>query len=123
MADVALKSAGQLVDELITNAFKFGFATLGDRPTAEFEVRYQKLRAALRDRCGHDLAAAIHDLCIVSLGTWQAQEIVMGDDSDPVVAEAARQAQRLNARRTALIREIDRILGESHITITTKTYG
>ncbi len=71
----------------------------------------------------HELHDALADLCTISLATWRAQEIVMGDGHDSEVVRAAREAQRCNAARTARIRDIDRLLGESGITITTKTYG
>jgi len=123
MNDVSKKSPGQLVDELITNAFKTEFAIVEGRDQDEFDRRYELLRDALVVYCGDGFAAIVHDLCITSLATWEAQEVVMHETSDAYVAEAARHAQRMNARRTALIREIDRVLGESGITITTKTYG
>lgn len=121
--DIATKSTGGLVDELVTNAFKTAFVLDLCRSDAEFQIRYETLCEALEARLGTDVASAIHDLCLISFATWQAQEIVMTSHEDPEVAMAARQAQKLNARRTALIREIDRLLGESSITITTKTYG
>lgn len=123
MSEISSKSTGQLVDELVTNAFKTAFASVSGRSAQEFDTRYELLRAALVDHCGDGFAQVVHDLCIVSFATWQAQEVVMHESDDHVVATAARHAQRLNARRTSLIREIDRILGESGITITTKTYG
>jgi len=112
-----------LVDDLVTNAFKTAFANLAGRSDAEFQMRYELLRAALAERLGVDTASVIHDLCIVSMATWQAQEVVMTSNEDRVVAEAAKQAQVMNANRTTLIRKIDKTLGESGISITTKTYG
>lgn len=124
MPDITTKSTGQLLDELVTNAFKTQFASRNLRSTDEFEARYELLRVALEQRLGADLAGLIHDLAIVSMATWQAQEVVMHEtDDDAKVAAGGRQAQRLNAARTKTIREIDRLLGEAQITITTKTYG
>jgi len=120
---ISEKSTGQLVDELVTNAFKTTFALDTGASDSEFETRYQSLRQALQDRLDIGVASAVHDLCIISFATWTAQEVVMTSHDDTAVAMAARQAQQMNARRTALIREIDRLLGESNITITTKTYG
>jgi hypothetical protein len=122
MNRIAQKSAGQLIDELVTNAFKIAHAKRCESAGDEYEVRHELLRDALEEKLGHDLADAIHDLAIVSYATWQAQEIVMHERDDAIVARAGRQAQRSNARRTSLIREIDRVLGEVGITITTKTY-
>ena len=123
MRDISEKSTGQLVDELVTNAFKTEFAVRGGSPADQFEVRYEMLRSALARRLGEDVAAIIHDLAVVSMATWQAQEVVMSSYDDRVAANAGRQAQRMNARRTRLIRELDRLLGEAGISITTKTYG
>ena len=124
MLDITSKSTGQLLDELVTNAFKTEFSSRHARSIDEFEARYELLRAALEQRLGTDLAGLIHDLAIVSMATWQAQEVVMHEkDDDAKVAAGGRQAQRLNAARTKTIREIDRLLGEAQITITTKTYG
>lgn len=117
------KSTGQLVDELVTNAFKTAFAASHGAATAEYEQRYELLREALAERLGTDAAALIHDLAVVSLATWHAQEVVMHEERDAEAAAAGRQAQRTNAQRTSLIREIDRLLGETEISITTKTYG
>jgi hypothetical protein len=122
--DVSVKTTGQLLDELVTNAFKSGYAALRSSDGGEFDARYELLRRVLDERLGPELSAVIHDLAVVSLATWQAQEVVMSSSaSDRVAAEAGRQSQRLNARRSGLIREIDRLLGEADVTITTKTYG
>lgn len=120
---VAEKSTGQLLDELVTNAFKTHFAIERDSPTAEFERRYEYLREALTGRLGKDVADLVHDLAIVSMATWQAQEVVMHERDDKIAADAGRQAQRMNGQRTRLIRELDLLLGEADISITTKTYG
>jgi len=123
MPDISEKSTGQLVDELVTNAFKTEFSARRGTALEEFDARYELLRGALAAKLGNDAAAVIHDLCVVSMATWQAQEVVMHESDDHAAATAGRQSQRLNARRTRLIREIDRLLGEAGISITTKTYG
>jgi len=153
MLDVSSKTTGQLVDELVTNAFKTAFAKSAVRPTAEFDARFELLRAAVDGRFGcpvaapivylcdslfshpgqptdllipsihPDLGTALRELCVFSLVTWQAQEVVVHETDDTVVAKAARTAQIFNAKRTAAIRQIDRCAYESEITITTKTYG
>lgn len=123
MPTISEKSTGMLLDELVTNAFKTAFAAGGGVSTEEFDRRYLQLSAVLEQRLEAPIAAAIHDLCVVSLATWQAQEIVMTTHEDKVVAEAAKQAQVCNAKRTKLIRKIDSLLGEAQISITTKTYG
>lgn len=121
--DVSTKSTGQLIDELVTNAFKTHHAVSSGSAPAEFERRYNDLRGALETRLGQDVAGLLHDLAIVSMATWQAQEVVMHESDDKHAASAGRQAQRLNGKRTRIIREIDRLLGETSISITTKTYG
>ena len=123
MRTIAEKSTGQLVDEIVTNGFKTAFSSRHSAALDEFETRYELLRQALVERLGADVAGLIHDLAIVSLATWQAQEVVMHETEDPKVAAAGRQSQRLNAARTRAIREIDRLLGEAQISITSKTYG
>jgi hypothetical protein len=123
MRAISEKSTGQLVDELITNAFKTAYAARTGASVEEFELRYGLLRSVLLQRLGQDVADIIHDLCVVSLATWQAQEVVMHEPDDRVAASAGRQAQRMNARRSHIIREIDRLVGEARISITTKTYG
>jgi hypothetical protein len=123
MPDISEKSTGQLVDELVTNAFKTEFSARRGTALEEFDARYELLRGALAAKLGNDVAVLIHDLAVVAMATWQAQEVVMSEADDHVVAAAARQAQRLNARRTRLIRELDRLLGDAGISITTKTYG
>lgn len=123
MRDISEKSTGQLVDELVTNAFKTVFAAQRGTATEEYDLRYELLRGALEQRLGTDAAAIIHDLAVVSFATWQAQEVLMHEPDDSIAADAGRQAQRLNARRSRFIREIDRLLGDAGVTITTKTYG
>ena len=117
------KSTGQLVDELVTNAFKTGSAACSRVATSEYDARYEDLREALIQRLGQDVSAQIHDLALVSMATWHSQELVMHEQSDQAVATAGRHSQRTNAIRARIIREIDRLLGEAGISITTKTYG
>lgn len=123
MRPISEKSTGQIVDEIVTNGFKTEFSSRRGGSLDEFETRYDLLRTALTERLGADVAGLVHDLAIVSLATWQAQEVVMHEADDTKTAAAGRQAQRLNALRTRAIREIDRLLGEAQISITTKTYG
>lgn len=123
MRRISEKSTGQLVDELVTNAFKTAFAAGRGATTDEYDQRYALLRDALAERLGTDVAALVHDLAVVSLATWHAQEVVMHESRDDVAATEGRHAQRTNALRTKFIREIDRLLGEAEISITTKTYG
>lgn len=65
----------------------------------------------------------IDELITTDMKCWFAQETIMGGGPDGEVAEAAKKAQQLNARRNALIRAIDKRCGESGITLTDKTYS
>lgn len=51
-----------------------------------------------------------------------AQEQVMRGITDAEIAEAAKLAQKTNARRNLLIRAIDERLGELNLTPLEKTY-
>jgi len=155
MRDVSEKSTGQLVDELITNAFKRAHAATEMRDASEFLARHELLSAAIDRRfenpvadsvalaccvlfmtpeqawherirglhIGEKLHDALINLCEFSCATWMHQERVMNCGSDEVVAKAGKAAQQCNAQRTQAIRNIDHELGETDITITTKTYG
>lgn len=68
-------------------------------------------------------AELIDQLITTSLKCWYSQEIVMKETDTIKIAEAAKLAQETNARRNALIREIDKRLGEESITQLPKTYG
>ncbi len=69
------------------------------------------------------IAFLIDELITTSQKIWHAQEDVMHGADDAVVATAGRRSQQLNARRNALMREIDERSGDGDITITGKTYG
>lgn len=68
------------------------------------------------------IAELIDQLITTSLHCWFAQEEVMSETDLLKVAEAAKRAQQTNARRNALIREIDARLGDGDITQLKKTY-
>lgn len=77
MADIAVKSIGILIDELITTSMK----------------------------------------------CWDAQDDVNYHEDPELVADAAKKAQEMNARRNQLIRAIDERLGEGNASPTAKTYA
>ncbi len=59
------------------------------------------------------IAALIDELVTTNIRCYMAQEeITRAGADDPSVARAAREAQRLNARRCDLQRAIDERLGE-----------
>ena len=65
----------------------------------------------------------IDELITTNIKCWFAQERLMSATNDRDAAEAARDAQSLNARRNALMRAIDETLGQGSITLTEKSYG
>lgn len=69
------------------------------------------------------IGTLIDELITTNIKCFMAQEKLMITDDDTTAANAARSAQRLNARRGDLIRAIDECLGDEDITQTEKTYG
>jgi len=137
--DITVKSTGFLIDEWITACFKRD-------ATHSYEsiIRYELLSAALNKRLEgyyqneaqwktlHDL---INALRAQSRLCWNAQEEIMGFNEftfSPYLVndlsklerfcEAAVTAQKTNARRNKIIRQIDRFLGEADIMPLEKTY-
>lgn len=128
MADMSieLKSTGFLIDELITAELKmkhFGKNHL--------QERYEQLNTAISKRLGrhndsdksHTLSILVLNLKRVNQKCWDAQETVMKSFAAVTVAKAAKEAQRLNAQRNGIIREIDDLLGESQYSQLEKSYG
>lgn len=131
--DITQKSTGFLIDELITARFKVEV-----HPTQETIQRARLLDAAIRTRLNgreDDIYLQVVKLQLVSRQCWNAQEIVMGyknmkhspylkDNTIHLIkiADAAITAQRTNAERNGLIREIDTILQEEAFTGLEKTY-
>lgn len=69
------------------------------------------------------IATLIDELITTSQKLFHLQETVVSSKDDKVVAEAARNVQKLNARRNSLIRAIDEYHGQESITQTGKTYA
>jgi hypothetical protein len=69
------------------------------------------------------LGMLIDELITTSMKCWYAQE-VMNEVGTPdgLIAEAFKKAQTLNARRNALIKAIDEIVGQADFSPTGKTY-
>ena len=65
----------------------------------------------------------IDELITTSMKCWYAQEAVIRRGTDSEIAKGAIAAQELNNRRNLLICAIDKRLGESDISPTTKSYG
>ena len=64
----------------------------------------------------------IDELITTDIKCWFAQERLLYGKDDHEVAEAAREAQKLNIRRNAIISTIDETLGQGDITVTKKSY-
>lgn len=69
------------------------------------------------------IGCLIDELFTTNLKCWFQQEIIMSSTDEKKIAIAAKKAQEYNARRNALIRSIDKRLGESDISPTDKTYA
>jgi len=68
------------------------------------------------------VAQLIDELAIVNIRCWFAQEDVMKGGDDTFIADAARRAQQLNARRNQLVRAIDDYFGDEN-TPDSKSYA
>ena len=63
----------------------------------------------------------IDSLITTNIKCFLKQDILMSSPDNDVV-QVARDIQTLNKRRNELMREIDKRLGDSDITVTDKTY-
>lgn len=68
------------------------------------------------------ISMLIDELITNNIKCWFAQERLLSGKDDHEVAEAARDAQKLNARRNQLIRAIDEELGQGEFTQLRKSY-
>lgn len=145
MEQISQKTTAMLLDELITTVIKLNHFSSAPLPDAEavkrLAARKELLIAALDQKLVGACTSAgpsaqlggpkrpsgigqlFSELAQTLLSCWNAQEQVMGSDDPAVVTPAAKDAQRLNARRNALIRSIDQALGEGTVSATEKTYG
>lgn len=64
----------------------------------------------------------VDELITTSLKCWFRQETICSSHDNAEIAEAAKAAQSLNKRRNDLIRALDKRLGDTDKTPTTKTY-
>lgn len=119
---IETKSTGQLLDETVTLGLRHGSGAGAGADEAPLLARLHALSQALDGRLGEEVGPIVFDLATVLCATWMAQEVVMADRDDATTARSARQAQRLNAHRSRLIRRIDQLLGESGITVFVKSY-
>lgn len=68
------------------------------------------------------LGMLIDELITTNIKCFMQQEVVTHSDDTVEIATAAVLAQQLNARRNQLIRAIDKLLGDSDVSPTAKTY-
>ena len=69
------------------------------------------------------LSILIDELITTNIKCWFAQERLMSSTNDKDVGGAAKDAQVLNARRNALMRAIDDMVGQGEITLMGKSYA
>lgn len=125
MLQIELKTTGFLIDEWITSKFKMedGVEGATQRHVALLDAIATRVELA-PTAAQKALDELIDKLRLVSRECWDAQEKVCFLDSrHPRIGFHAKRAQNTNAKRAALIRKIDSILGEEEITILEKTYG
>ena len=142
MRGIEIKSIGTLIDEDITTDLKIKY--VGEKP--EFLQRKRLLTHAINERLkqtdinifmvGSLIAERLYPKIELLRNTlekcWLEQEKVMNLSNDYCdieldcykdIALAAINAQKLNAKRNLLIRQIDDLLGESKFTQLEKSYG
>lgn len=136
--NIELKSTGFLIDEMITTELKmehFGKTdTLLERGNALLLAIVQRIESQCID---YETTKALYEL-IEQLSDnnkkcWDAQDDIMkyakwleeAYDPDHLAscAWAAVDAQKLNAKRNKLIRDIDTLLGEEQFTQLEKSYA
>lgn len=135
---IELKSTGFLIDEYLTTELKLDH--FGKTP--EILLRLEQLDVAIQRRLKNTngnrrIVELYFELKKVLKLCWDAQEIVMSADLDweKIIKDdsyyyrvieigiAAKDAQKFNAQRNKLIREIDTLLGESQYTQLEKSYA
>lgn len=123
--DITKKSTGTLIDEYFTTELKIEFIGRKD----EFKHRLELLENSLvlrleKHKTRKDIAPLTTRLANTLRRCWVAQDNIMeADNHDPYIGQYAKEAQRLNAERNRLIREIDELLGEDEFTQLEKSYA
>lgn len=139
---IEVKSTGTLIDENITTDLKMEY--IGEKP--EFINRKNKLGKAINKRLleidpeiytnkstlGVKLYELTSLLATILRECWKAQDIIMDysnreyylePDTHKLIAEAAVLAQRKNAERNKIIRQIDYLLDEEDYSQLEKSYS
>ena len=130
-SSIVEKSIGFLLDEFFTASLKYKnsvgdfektVARLGQLKQIIFDI-LSKYTDPEQGKVFADLASQLFNT--VS-DCWDAQEIVMLyplEGHEKEIAVAAKEAQRLNAVRNNLIKQIDQLLGYEETTVLGKSYG
>lgn len=121
MADIATKTVGALIDELITAEMKI------ESGVSESTERRDQLMAHLAQSYEFEtiwhVVRVIGQLWDVSERCFAAQDTIMTSNSSDDISSAAREAQLTNAMRNKCIRKIDEIAGQAAASPLGKTYG
>ncbi len=124
MLPIERKTTGFLIDEWITSKFKVedGVEGATQRNVGLSDAIATRMKSV--SVSGHKaLDELIDKLHLVSRECWDAQDkICLLDYQHPRIGVWAKLAQDTNAKRTALIRKIDSVLGEEGVTALEKTY-
>lgn len=119
-SQIELKTAGELIDALITCRIKHLLIDPTKDPLkfVSLHNRCVMLVGAINRRVEHvpKLAAKVEALTRADVACFKAQDRIT--DIDP----AAREAQDMNKLRCQAMRDLDYILGEGDFTVTEKTY-
>lgn len=133
---IEIKSTGTLIDEAITTSLKVMYIKDNVENTKRYSLlvqvivrRLENINPGIReslDKLWQELSKTLENC-------WDAQEEVMkynnieqeeyDPDSYTNCALAAIKAQKLNAQRNRLIRQIDALLGEQEFSQLEKSYG
>lgn len=117
---IEIKSIGFLIDEYITANFKVDVNTDGARQRmADLESAIDARLPATEWLADNDVL----ELYDVLRWCWDAQDAIMGDNTDFNVVDAARLAQKANAQRNVLIRKLDEKFGDRERSPLGKTYA
>lgn len=132
------KSTGVLCDEMITAEFKMDAGNKGakERRHELGNIVQARMLPLVYDMDSYrEFQQTLGQLRSVLRECWDAQETIreyslLELDSNKLdvvdvyqIARSGLVAQRTNAERSMLIRKLDRIIGESEISILEKTYG
>lgn len=135
---IELKSTGTLIGELITTALKIDH--MGEKP--EFLSRRNELTNVINTRLqktipectinsvGYALGELVFDLSTILSNLWDEQEVLYKFRKDAPktneeyksCAEAGINSLKLNAKRSELIIQIDKFLGEESTTFLEKSF-